>query len=577
VFSSGSPTALLINRFRDLDSSVALAMPRIHRCQNDSVMAKSVLNDLLRQNFGLYAAALVDAHGRVLVIASYDMPEKEIAGTMARSDWFTTPRSTLKPFYGPLVRVNGRFCLVWSRPLIARNSLGFRSCSKVLVSSVNVAECLKEFSKVYRRPCEVLHKGAAFYHTDDWRGDAAYDEEPFELMGGLEFALRYIDQPLTDSSETDTAVAASVDSARLTAAVEESAGVSIDTAPTVDKSELPVIPVLLAVLFIAGGAVYVVRQKRKPSPADNCEDPPVTDGDKEAVRSRVLSDLYRDIRAQIEKTARPRMEEELRAEMRREAAAAVRTEGMDVLREGIRRDIIEKVKADFREEVRRQVADTEKASVREEARMALLAEEQQRLRTEVGPQLEVEALQLLTRAVHAEVRAAHEKKIIEKALRELEARIRQEVDIRERSIILSQVRESLKEEIRQSVRQREGEIMRREARAAIAQEPGSDAETVPEPVEPATPLIDEATVEAQAARAARLLRTLEKSDVLSSFEKTVSLLREQRQESRYFNMNAAQTGSMIDYLEQLSGRLRIYFNEILAVLRSAGTRDGNDT
>lgn len=520
---AGSPAGLLNNNFKSVDSALSVFTRSVRPSKSDSATIGRSLASLLRQNPGLSAVALADTRGDIVAFAGYEARNNELLQNVSRRDWYAVPRKTRQPYYGPLTEINHRFYCLWSRPVLAPSALGLTACEGVFLAYVNVAECFKNFSRGNRCPYEMAHNNAVFYHTDNWQESLPFAEEQFSLKGGVDFTLRYTTAMLKDTVRTDS-LASKVGATTIgtIAALPD----SIPIAPEPQRTHgAMVVGIVIGIIGLAAaGVFFMIRRKR------------------------VNAGARKETNAGSGNT-----EEEKDA----------------VDDERLRLELKEKVRAELREEIRRQMVTTENAALREEARGKLLEEHVERLRKEVGGNLEMEALQALTRTVHSEVRDEHAAQLRERALKELDERVRREVAVRERSMLVANARESLKAEIEKELRETEWTVLRREARAIaladLCKEPDAvapdDSGTVVRfPDSGSTPgTVREAVESIRAA-----LRTIDESEALSSLAKTVDLLKSSQRESPYFNLNAAQTSSMVEYLVGVSGRLQGYVTDVKA-------------
>ena len=573
VLFAGSPADLLINQFRDVDSALAEAGRVVRPSKCDSAALARALETLLHQHDGLSAVALADGRGRVIAFSGYEAGSEALSQNVSRQVWYKIPRKTLRPYYGPLTENGRRFHLVWSRPVLAPSALGFRACEGVLIAYVNIAGCFKDFSRVYRRPFEIGRDTAVFYHTDNWQGGVPFEEEPFSIMGDVELTLRYTDAPLPEAAAADSqalakdsAAAVSVQPAAETPGPQkELESQPVESPRTSRASMLLTILLIIGTICLTSGVTCLIMRKKKKNEnrADEIARAGIIEEEKDAVRKSVRSDMYHEIRSRVGKSEVMRIEQEIREGMYREIEKSMMAGDGECLRQELK----EKARAELLEEIRRRFITTENAVLREEARAKLLEELSQRLRKEVGGQLEMEALQALTRTMHSEVRAEHAKPLRERAMKDLDERIRQEVAIRERTMLLANARASLKESLEKEIQEKDGCALRMEARAELLAGIRKELKDASLDENPAAGPRPERESAREVLRAVLMdihaaLRKIDDSESLSSLAKTVDLLKSSQRDSPYFNLNAAQTSSMVEYLESVSCRLQGYIAEV---------------
>jgi hypothetical protein len=324
------------------------------------------------------------------------------------------------------------------------------------------------------------------------------------------------------------------------------------------------------ILGLGGAVVYKVRRggEKRTMFEEKGVCARINEEEKDAVLKCIESDVYEEI-PMTGKREIARAEQEIAAALEHDIGSAIPVQDGENLRREFDAELREKVRTDLLEEIRRQLVTSENAALREEARGKLLEELSERLRKEVGGQLEMEALQDLTRAVHGEVRAEHAKQLKERALKDLDERIRQEVAIRERAMLFANARASLKETIEKEIREEEGDALRNEIRAAIMAairselgESIPDAHSSPGRVDALLPEGPREVIHEVLRDVRGAMRKIDESESLQSLAKTVDLLKSSQRDSPYFNLNAAQTSSMIEYLDNVSGRMQGYVTEV---------------
>jgi hypothetical protein len=118
-------------------------------------------------------------------------------------EWYTAPKSTMTPYYGPLRKENRRWYFVWSRPLSISTAAFGRRFGGVIAVTVDVTGCFSRFAAAVHGPFQVLLDGKSFYYLS-WNDGLAFDESPISVPGNLHFSLKLPKKSLT---ATETAPA----------------------------------------------------------------------------------------------------------------------------------------------------------------------------------------------------------------------------------------------------------------------------------------------------------------------------------------------------------------------------------
>ena len=266
----------------------------------------------LDSNSCFYALIRTDSKGHILNNVVRDEVSAESFTDASKRDWFMAPQKDHRGYYGPIVKVQNHYCLVWSRPIMASSVLGSKKFCGTVAVLVNLAECLHQFETAYSKPFDLLYKGKSLYNSSWNASDTLWEEEPVSMMGITDFALRY-------RARSKSADSLSYAASGLT---KENKGPSLlasEAAP--DHGPLPVLPlVLIITLLVAVTAIALlfVNHRRKwaseiVAPAELVTDvtPVVEGGD---VRQAAVAQVFSDIKTQIEKQERKKIEREVKKE-----------------------------------------------------------------------------------------------------------------------------------------------------------------------------------------------------------------------------------------------------------------------
>jgi hypothetical protein len=382
------PGRLLVKQFVLLDSIMTGSLLRIDPVKDDSVQLFPIFRELLQLHTGFYAFIVADDRGRNKKTISFEELGDGFSGDLSRAEWYRSPRKLHASYFGGLLRVNGRFCLIWSKPCIQRNALGFKTCRGVVTALVNVGECLKLFSEEFRQPFELAQGRTIFFHSDDWREGVPYREEPVQLADNLILTLRFPNEPATEGAGADVVAASSMetgDYSSLPAQSNRAARLKSE------HERITVSPTALLLLFSFFLAVvaFAMCFKKLPHLArivqKQYETLKATTDQKEdlcAAKQKVMSELYAEMRSRIEKYEIAKIENDVRERLRHDVRERCRCEITKETREMIRASIIEEERMILREEIRNELHASEMTSLRSEARTAL----RQRLQKEIEEQ-----------------------------------------------------------------------------------------------------------------------------------------------------------------------------------------------
>jgi hypothetical protein len=408
IIKAQTPAQLLVNQFVAIDSIMNRSGQLIDPMRDDSVRLLPVFRDVLQQYTGFYAFIIADALGNINQTVSFEQLGSEFSGDLSRREWYFKPRKSHDPYFGGLIKVNGRFCLVWSKPCMRRNWLGLNECRGVVTALINVGECLKLFSEQFQQPFELAQKSHIFFHTDDWRSDASYHEEPLELADNLILTLRFpvdtgIDGFLSDAEPEASAVSGMVPSVPVE---------SMRMARASDESYSDIRP-LLVMGFIVGlvFASIAAFSRRKPvirfvralygrfmnSTIRRTMREPAQD--RETVKLQVKSDLYTEVRARMQKYEIAKIENDMRERLYGEVRERCRREITQEMLDQMRITVLKEERTTLRNTIAAEVVAKEAGQLRKEARARVLA----RLEKEIEEQESVLARKELIHKIAARV------------------------------------------------------------------------------------------------------------------------------------------------------------------------------
>src|SRR5271157_1302328 len=248
------------------------------------------------------------------------------------------------------------------------------------------------------------------------------------------------------------------------------------------------------------------------------------------------------------------------------------------MRETLAREIREKLETGEGDVIREGILTEIRTGVRDE----LLTTERERIRAEQLDKLERELSGEIIGAEKEKIRSA----LLEKVAREERERVKSEdrpaILEAERSRLLAEESPALREELRRKIRSQEMEAIRESVKSEIYLE---TVQAIRNGLEEkyASAVRDQlAGMKQGLGKKARtdlksglendylgltegvehLLAVLADSEALKSLGQTVTLLSDEKKKYKYFNLNAVQTESLLDYLKRVHARFGIYFDDV---------------
>jgi hypothetical protein len=316
--------------------------------------------------------------------------------------------------------------------------------------------------------------------------------------------------------------------------------------------------------------------------------------------------LFADIRENVTKSLTGEYEEKaraaLRAEVERKVVSAeterIHNEEIRRIRESIREKLIAdeapKLAHSMREmlaqEIRAKIDAGEGDVIREGILVEIKAGVKGQLLATEYERIRAEQLEKMERELYSEVVAAEKEKIrsalLEKVTREEHERIRSEerpaIIEAERSRLLAKESPALREEIRRKIRGEEMQAIRDSVKSEIYSETvqairnGLEEKYASAVRERVAGMKDglgkkaridlkigiEEDYRGLAESVEQLLSFLADNEALKSLGQTVSLMAEEKKKYKYFNLNAVQTESLLDYLKRVHARFNIYLDAV---------------
>ena len=326
--------------------------------------------------------------------------------------------------------------------------------------------------------------------------------------------------------------------------------------------------------------------------------PTVVEMQRKRLFAEISESVTKSLSAEYEEKARAALQAEVAKKVADKEADRIRNEETERLRETLRARIIEeeapKLARTMRESLAREIREKLETGEGDVIRKGILAEIRAGVRDELlateRVRIRAEQLEKLERELSGEIVAAEKEKIrsalLDKVAREERERVESEdrpaILEAERSRLLAEESPALREELRRKIRSQEMEAIRESVKSEIYLE---TVQAIRNGLEEkyASAVKDQlAGMKQGLGKKARtdlksglehdyvgltegvehLLGFLADSEALKSLGQTVTLLSEEKKKYKYFNLNAVQTESLLDYLKRVHARFSIYLDDV---------------
>ncbi len=181
--------AYLQKRFAVLDSAL-LHIPRFPEVRTKEV---EPVNGLFRKLITQYPEVVLVLRTNAKGIVVNDIERQGKAGglhaNVSDSVWYTSPKKSLDPWFGPLVKENRRSYLFWSVPLTAHTPLGGDRFVGVVAIKIDIFDCFKDLAAQAKGPFEILLNGKSFYYLS-WTDSIPFDETDVTIPGNVSLGVR---------------------------------------------------------------------------------------------------------------------------------------------------------------------------------------------------------------------------------------------------------------------------------------------------------------------------------------------------------------------------------------------------
>ena len=615
-----APIGLLEQQFKRADSALSYLLDRPETRMKEIAPVENLFREALANRPEFMTVLRTNSKGQIVNIVAPEDSAFVKNADVSGKEWYSAPQESKRPYYGPLVHENQGFFLFWSKPILVRNSLGMSRFGGVIAAKISLQVCCKLFAARFQGPFQILLKGKEFYYLS-WNEHAPYEEKTVRVPGVSGLTCRFVSKkqpPDTMPAHEDGAHALKTLAPQAPEIKDTSAGAETGlmnvsalgarnnmTAEPFKKTSAQagalknIVPtlagtVVIIAVFITG---LIVSGKRKSRKNLIKKTPDVTDSPDGLVKEldeAIQKSLGNEAR-QIDRT--PEMEEKARADLMQELKKEVSEKEADMIRNNVR--------AELKEDIRSELLKNEAQAIRVLARQALREEIAQKLRhgeyekimqeekdtmrthiaeKEMGP-IKVRLLEELTEQIRAQVREETE------SVRE---RLREE----ERTRINDQERPGIIEAERNRLREQEGPGLRQEIREGLREEEIKamharvKTEIYTETVQALNAGLEEkykgaferkleeykGEVEKRVRGEIKgrikseyhgliehiegLSHSLDNVEALDSLSQTITLLHDEKKKYKYFNLNTAQTESLLEYLKRVQNRFSIFLDKL---------------
>jgi hypothetical protein len=318
----------------------------------------------------------------------------------------------------------------------------------------------------------------------------------------------------------------------------------------------------------------------------------------ESHRNRLSVEICAKVVASLSESYEEKARESLRAEISRkvvdEETERLCAEETGRLRDAIREKLAseegpklsEDIRRELTMELRQTIGATELDAIRENMLGEMKSSIREELLTTDHDRVRAQQLEKLEKELYAEIEATEQDRIRAAILDKITNEAREQVDTVDRRTIIEAEKQrllaeetpALREQIRLAIRQEELQTLRESAKAEIYAETVDSIRSEIAEKSEQTVMEKLADIKEGLGKKVRtdlrtglqeeykdLMENVEKlsvllanNEALQSLGQTVALLSEEKKKYKYFNLNAAQTESLLDYLRRIHARFNIY-------------------
>jgi hypothetical protein len=231
--------AVLEQQIAKTDSLIMklLITPEVYRKEITPV--DDIFHSLMEQHPEFLTLIRTNAKGDVINVLSKSDSSIVPGLAVAKYTWFSTTKKTLKAYYSPLIKGNEHYSIIWSKPLIVKNTIGRDKFGGAVMVEINIAAFFKQFAVTFREPFKVFHNGKEFFYVA-WYDNIPYEDQPISIPGVTGFSFRSL-----KNRETAKSLMSGTDSAvpqQPAAVAAQSSAKASSTSAAVSSVDLPKSP-----------------------------------------------------------------------------------------------------------------------------------------------------------------------------------------------------------------------------------------------------------------------------------------------------------------------------------------------
>jgi hypothetical protein len=577
-----APIGLLEQQFKRADSVLSHLLDRPETRMKEVAPVENLFREALAERPEFMTVLRTNSKGQIVNIVTREDSALVKNADVSGKEWYSAPQESKGPYYGPPVHESRGSFLFWSKPVLVRNSLGMSRFGGVIAAKISLQVCCKLFAARFQKPFQILLKGKEFYYLS-WNEHAPYEEKIVHIPGVGGLTCRFVlkkQPPDTMPAHDDGAhalktIAPKAPEIKDTSAGTETGSMNVSalsdwnntTAEPLKKTSAHagtiknIVPglagtVMIVAVFITGLILSRNRKNRKNLSGETSAAMVSPRGLAKELDDAIRQSLDNEAQ-QIDRT--PEMEEKARADqtIRAVASQALREEIAQKLRHGeyekimqeekdtmrthiaekemgpikvrLLEELTEQIRAQVREEtesVRERLREEERTRINDQERPGIIEAERNRLREQEGPGLRQEIREGLR---EEEIEAMH-------------ARVKTEIYTETVQALNAGLEEKYKGALERKLEEYKGEVEKR-VRGEIKGRIKSEYHGLIEHIE-------------------GLSHSLDNVEALDSLSQTITLLHDEKKKYKYFNLNTAQTESLLEYLKRVQNRFSIFLDKL---------------
>ena len=528
--------ALLEQQFKRVDSALSVLLDRPETRMKEIAPVENLFREALANRPEFVTILRTNSKGQIVNVAARDDSMFVKNTDVSNKEWYRSPQESKRPYYGPVIQENRRSFLFWSKPILVRNSMGMPRFGGVIAAKVNLPVCFKLFAARFQGPFQILLRGKEFYYLS-WDEHASYEEKPVHIPGTSGLTCRFVSNK---TNETKSAI-----SGAEPGPMNPVHSIQSKTPSPLKAASVPVAlkknigpglagAAMIVAVFITGTIIVRRRRNRKipvektsagnvspQSLAKELDDAirhSLHDDSPEKIRTQEMEeivrvDLMREIKKEVAENEadilrnneRAEIKEDIRMELQKNEAKAIRAvveKEMPLMVESYRKELSKEIRQKISDAFSTQIEKNEREELREDIRAALREEELEAMHASVKTEIYAETVRAIKAGLEEEYQGVVDKK-------------------------LEEYREAVEKQVR-------GEIKGRIK---------SEYQGLVEHIE-------------------RLSQTIGNVETLDSLSQTITLLHDEKKKYKYFNLNAAQTESLLEYLKRVQNRFNIFLDKL---------------